>query len=258
MHSLKTKQFGIRFWIDSSDDWWVGRSSCYKAGRLTLTRVKNTLSSLPIYFLSFVIPTSVRLRLEKLERDLLWKGQGEDRKYHLVKWDLVCSNVKRGGLGIKNLKSFNSALLGKWLWHFLTNSLGMWRKVVVCKYGEEEHKWFPKTISSPYGLGFWKGILKGWDSFVRHIHFVIGDGSTVRFWNDKWCSEMELWRAFPRLYSLALEKECLINSVMQVSEDTVVWNPISGGIFKTGKCRCVRIFLSSFIPRKLVVAVRIR
>lgn len=55
-----------------------------KAGRLTL--VKNTLSSLPTYFLSlFMVPSSVRHRLEKLERDFLWEGQGEERKYHLVK-----------------------------------------------------------------------------------------------------------------------------------------------------------------------------
>lgn len=71
-----------------------------KAGRLTL--VKNTLSSLPTYFLSlFVLPVSVQKRLEKVERDFLWEGQGEVRKFHLVSWDKVCDSVKVGGLGVK-------------------------------------------------------------------------------------------------------------------------------------------------------------
>lgn len=56
-----------------------------KAGRLTL--VKSTLSSLPTFYMSiFVLPASVRNRLERMEREFLWEGQGEERKYHLVKW----------------------------------------------------------------------------------------------------------------------------------------------------------------------------
>lgn len=144
----------------------------------------------------------------------------------MVKWDLVCSDVKGGWLGIKNLKHFNVALLGKCLWRFLVDRLGMWRSAVICKYGVGSHKWFPNAIDSPYGSGFWKGILRGWEAFVRHIRFDIGDGSSVRFWKDKWCGDRELWRAFPTLFSLALEEDSLVSSILQVLEDRVVLNPI--------------------------------
>ena len=54
-----------------------------KGGRLTL--IKSTLSSLPTYFLSlFPIPSSVAKRIEKIQRDFLWGGVGEEFKYHLV------------------------------------------------------------------------------------------------------------------------------------------------------------------------------
>jgi hypothetical protein len=85
-----------------------------KGGRVTL--IKSTLSNLPTYFLSlFPIPSSVVSRIEKLHRDFLWGGLGEDFKYHPVSWSTVCSLISEGGLGIWNLRTFNKALLGKWL-----------------------------------------------------------------------------------------------------------------------------------------------
>jgi hypothetical protein len=59
------------------------RSYLSKGGRLTL--IKSTLSSLPTYFLSlFPVPSSVAHRIEKLQRDFLWGGIGDEFKYHLV------------------------------------------------------------------------------------------------------------------------------------------------------------------------------
>ena len=47
-----------------------------KGGRLTL--IRSTLSNMPIYYMSILrMPTSVRLRLEQIQRDFLWDwGEG--------------------------------------------------------------------------------------------------------------------------------------------------------------------------------------
>lgn len=78
--------------VEKFESWLAGwKKQCLsKAGRLNL--IKSTLSSLPTYFLTvFPIPVSVAKRLEKLERDFLWEGMLEERKYHLVKWDIRCA-----------------------------------------------------------------------------------------------------------------------------------------------------------------------
>ena len=104
-----------------------------KGGRVTL--IKSTLANLPTYYMSlFPLPVSVANRMEKLQRDFLWGGLGEEFKYHLVSWSKVCSPVSVGGLGIRNLLMFNRALLGKWLWRYMHEIGALWRVVVDFKY----------------------------------------------------------------------------------------------------------------------------
>ena len=85
-----------------------------KGGRLTL--VKSVLSSIPIYFLSFSFTSlggeQVGI-LESIQRKFLWGFFGSDFKYHLVKWNIIKNPLTVGGLGVRDLRLFNVALLGK-------------------------------------------------------------------------------------------------------------------------------------------------
>ena len=107
-----------------------------KGGRVTL--IKSTLSNLPTYFLSlFPIPAAMANRIEKLQRNFLWGGIGDEPKFHLVKWATVCSPIASGGLGIRKIRLFNEALLGKWLWRFGMERAALWRQVIEVKYDSE-------------------------------------------------------------------------------------------------------------------------
>ena len=53
--------------------------------------IRSTLASLPIYFMSlFPIPRSVRMRIERIQRNFLWGGGVLERRPHLVNWEVVC------------------------------------------------------------------------------------------------------------------------------------------------------------------------
>jgi hypothetical protein len=124
-----------------------------KGGRVTL--IKSTLANLPTYYMSlFPLPVSVANRMEKLQRDFLWGGLGDEFKYHLVSWSKVCSPVSMGGLGIRNLLMFNRALLGKWLWRYGREREAWWRIAVDSKYGSVWGGWCSLEPA------LWGGVVK--------------------------------------------------------------------------------------------------
>ena len=122
-----------------------------KGGWLTL--IKSTLSNLPTYFLSlFPIPANVANQIEKILRNFLWGNSEEEVKFHLVKWDQICSPYPNGGLATRNLRQYNEALLDKWLWHFGVEREAFWRQVVMEKYGVMEGG---GRLKFPLGLWSW-------------------------------------------------------------------------------------------------------
>jgi hypothetical protein len=132
-----------------------------KGGRVAL--IKSTLSNLPTYLLSlFPIPADVANRIEKIQRDFLWGGLNDGAKFHLVDWDTVCSPISEGGLGIRKVRKFNQALLGKWLWRYAHEEGAWWRSVLEAKYGSARGGWRTCDTSEPHGVGLWKFICMGW------------------------------------------------------------------------------------------------
>jgi len=194
-----------------------------KGGRVTL--IKSTLSNLPTYFLSlFPIPSGVASCIEKLHRDFLWGGLGEEFKYHLVSWSTVCFPISEGGLRIRNLRIFNQALLGKWLWRFAHEREALWRSVVDAKYGSTWAGWCSLDSHGSHGVGLWKNIRKGWSLFSSHTRFILGNGSRIRFWDDVWCGEMPLKEAFPGLFDIVCDKNSFVAAHLIMERGSFQWD----------------------------------
>jgi hypothetical protein len=92
-----------------------------KGGRLTL--LKSTLSNLPTNLLSlFPIPVRVANRLDNIRKAFLRGGIGDESKFHLVKWNRICTPMHSSGLGVYNFIQFiiSSSLIE----HFWANGCG--------------------------------------------------------------------------------------------------------------------------------------
>ena len=137
-----------------------------KDGRLTL--IQSTLSSLPIYCLSlFRMLGSICSRLEKIQREFLWSGGSLAKKTHLVNWKTVCTEKKKGGLGLRRFSILNKALMCKWCWRFANERDSLWRKVIRSKFGEDYGGWHSGDINGGFGVGLWKEIRKNGPSLSK-------------------------------------------------------------------------------------------
>ena len=47
----------------------------------------------------------------------------------------MCEPRETGGLGIIDLRVFNLALLGKWIWRLGSDKDGLWKEILESKYG---------------------------------------------------------------------------------------------------------------------------
>jgi hypothetical protein len=148
----------------------------------------------------------------------------EKPKFHLVNWSQICAPLQDGGLAVRNLRSFNKALLGKWLWRYGLEREALWRLVVDAKYGSLWGGWCSKFGKGPYGVSVWKFIRKGWDSFQSHCSFLVGDGQRVRFWQDWWCGDMALKDAFPELFVISRDTEVSVADLMSFPNGLLHWD----------------------------------
>ncbi|XP_075648654.1 uncharacterized protein LOC142619443 [Castanea sativa] len=154
-------------------------------------------------------------RIARLQRDFFWGGLGDEPKFHLVDWSSVCTPLSLGGLGIRNLRTFNVALLGKRLWRFGQERDALWRQVIEVKYDCDWGGWCSSSFSGPYGVSLWKNIRRGWHSLSRFIMYDIEDGLKVMFWLDHWCGTSFLADRYPELYRICRRKEATMANLMR-------------------------------------------
>lgn len=120
----------------------VGWKRLYLSKGGIITLIKSILLNSPTYFLSlFSVPASVATYIERLHRNFIWSGFGKEFKYHLVKWNKVCSPISYGGLAIRNLRVFNRVFLKKRLWLYNMEPETLWKSVLDFKYGGLWGRW---------------------------------------------------------------------------------------------------------------------
>ncbi|RVW28985.1 putative ribonuclease H protein [Vitis vinifera] len=224
-----------------------------KEGRATL--IRSTLSNLPIYYMSVLrLPSSVRSRLEQIQRDFLWGGGSLERKPHLVRWKVVCLSKKKGGLGIKCLSNLNKALLSKWNWRYANEREALWNQVIRGKYGEDRGGWRTREVREAHGVGLWKGIRMDWDLVGARISFSVGNGRRVSFWRDRWCGDAPLCDSFPSIYALSIEKEAWVADVWDplVQGGRGGWNPCFSRALNDWEVEEAKLFLGCLHGKRVI------
>jgi len=120
-----------------------------------------------------------------------------------------------GGLGVRRIREFNNALLGKWCWRLLVDRHSLWFRVLSVRYGVEGgHVLDEGHVASSW----WRDIVgfcrEEW--FRDHVSRVVGDGKLTMFWSDVWVGGVAFRDRFNRMFDLSLTNEVSVIDMCQL------------------------------------------
>lgn len=83
-----------------------------KAGKLVL--LKSAAQALPKFWMSlFALPASICESIERIMNGFWWGNGDAGKGIRWLSWEKLCAPKSGGGLGVRNLKHFNTAMLAK-------------------------------------------------------------------------------------------------------------------------------------------------
>jgi hypothetical protein len=101
-----------------------------------------------------------------------------------MSWDKMTNPKSHGGLGFKDLRVFNQALLARQAWHLINSPNSLCARLLKSNYypsGQLTDTTFGQNISP-----CWQGISHGLDLLKMGVIWRIGTRSMVRIWRDNW------------------------------------------------------------------------
>lgn len=137
---------------------------------------------------------------------------GQKRKYHLVKWEIICKSKKKGGLGIKDIRKMNLSLLCKWRWKLDTED-AIWQDLVKAKYLRND------TISTVRhkidDSPIWCDLLKVQFTYRRGRSIKPNNGKKILLWTDLWRDGNRPCTKHNTLFELCCEKNITIHRFIE-------------------------------------------
>lgn len=149
------------------------------------------MAALPTYFLSiYKAPKGFLHSIESIFKWFLWERDDCKDKIHCVAWQEVCKEKEGGRLGLKSLRAFNFAFLGKWLWRMWIEKT-LWYEVLISRYGRENGK---LHMTRKKGSRWWRDLCSlenlnngfGERWFLDATSRRLRDGVNTLFWHDYW------------------------------------------------------------------------
>lgn len=136
--------------------------------------IKVVVQAIPTYTMAcFKIPITVCKEIKSMMRKFWWGSQDDKQKIHWVSWEKLCWPKVAGGLGFRDLKTFNVAMLAKQGWKIIHNPESLVARVLKAHY-------FPHGSfrEANYGINpsyTWRSLMQGKEVFEARLVWRISD-----------------------------------------------------------------------------------
>lgn len=126
-----------------------------QAGREAL--LKAVVQAIPTFAMScFKLPTSLCHDIEVMIKNFFWEQWDDRRKIHWKNWETLCLPKNEGGMGFKELRKFNEAMLAKQVWRLIHDKDSLFYRVFKAKIFPSGDIFSAQVKSGSYA---WRSIV---------------------------------------------------------------------------------------------------
>ncbi|XP_065619755.1 uncharacterized protein LOC136063373 [Quercus suber] len=159
---------------------WKGKLLS-RAGKEVL--IKAVAQSIPTYTMGFCqLPGKLCDELDTICARFWWGQIGEKRKIHWKNWSFLTLPKKEGGMGFRNLRSFNLAMLAKQGWRLLRDKSSLLNSYFKAKYFLRCD--FLEATGCQNSSYVWKSLLAAQPILWKGCLWRVGNGASIRVLKD--------------------------------------------------------------------------
>ncbi len=152
--------------------------------------IKAVAQAMPTYTMNvFLLPKWVCSELKGIIRQFWWGQKGGDKKVNWLAWKKMCVSKFHGGMGFRDLESFNLALLAKQGWRLIHESQSLFAKVFKAKYFPNCS--FLQAKVKPGCSYVWRSLAASRHVLEQGSKWRIGNGKSISICQDRWIPDQE-------------------------------------------------------------------
>jgi hypothetical protein len=123
---------------------------------------------------------------------------------------------------VRDIRLVNLSLLAKWRWRLIQGVEGLWKDVLIEKYGTRVSNLLVE------GVGSWPNFMSRWWKDIVHLEEgggekwfnvevirKVGFGNATSFWKDPWREAIPFSQKYPRLFAISNNKEASVEECRQ-------------------------------------------
>ena len=147
--------------------------------------IKAVAQAVPTYTMScFKLPNAICDELTSMVSQFWWGQKKEEKRVAWMSWEKLCQPKEKGGMGFRDLKGFNKALLAKQGWRLQTNTHSLFTRVFKAKYFLDSN--FSQARIGHNPSFAWRSIMSAQDVVNKGMRWRVGDGHSIKIWSEKW------------------------------------------------------------------------
>jgi hypothetical protein len=147
--------------------------------------IKSVAQAIPTYVMGvFKLPATTCNELTQLIRRFWWGEEDGQRKVHWVAWEKMLLPKIKGGMGFRDMRLFNKALLARQAWRLIQFLESLCARLLKAKYYPNGK--LVDSVFSGDASPTWKAIEHGLELLKEGIIWRVGSGSKIQIWSDRW------------------------------------------------------------------------